>query len=1417
MTEWLEELFKEIIWEALVDFYTDIATWGESQIETKLKELQAEVGKEKPLSSSPLVRVSDYTTTSNPNVDHITFLIRGRVSLFKGVESVFMRVEVTISTDVDLLTGGPPIEIIEWITIIGDLKISKKNVFNANLGFGYDNGSWLGRGALKILPAGFGLDIFLGGLSDRGAMIGLSIDLPAPIPLGSTGLGLAGMGGNFAYNFVARLEKGGLPITDPTAEDYVRWARDDEPLNRWIAGPIDKTAVGVGINTDLVTLADNGYIVKLEPIGLAVLTPGPIFILGGVGKLLNTNSARVEGYLAVDIASASMALGLGVKIMIPKPKDGSSFGKNEKYLIGAHGTLDAFFSFKNPSLWYVNLGTEDKKLGAKIITDLFRAELYFMINNNRIAFGAGISVGGKWEWWIITLTARIGADVAALIGWNPVELEGMFRIWGELGLKVWKFGFMLRGSAEVVGHTPKPSKLDVTFKYKLDLPWPIPDIEGDKTFTWGDTDPLPPTISAPLLVGSAVVEGQNQTGPMELGLLHALTGRQWSLDPTSRDCWPDVEIVVPFSSRAADDTGKVVGAAVSGALQGGYLVEHTLKTLELLDITHDETGTPVSGLQAVWAAGPGGDTARLHVNGQDPFSWVVPHVDTVETTIETPGKTVEQGFGYGPREAFGHERRFGEMLVDPLGGRAQLVTYFQPALPTRVLRDDSFRLRFRTASDKPVQVEEITLFLVGARGEENVIQTSHGTFSMTTFIKPVYGTVFLIAVTIPLSSPQDEIEIKAGGKEPLHVYAVRYREKRQTTCNWQERIVLKPGTYKISLSGESQATDPAGELPSSTVTTWQVEDTFRVNYPETLRPYIHYTTIGDNRIFFDEKLPWNPTMYGFGFPIYQKYQAAVRFLVPYMGSIFSTIIMRLVYETGEILEQTMGPVANGSGETFLPGASQTWITNHCGTVQADQEIALTDPYPKAGPAGVFLLFNHPNGKQIKLDEWTCYVSQFDSFQHHLAWNQHCLTVLYRPSGRAEVPCCGGIPTTPFVIDRSRVAQIGNRIDPLIIERVQPRNYSIHWDHPLLEIAYPFDDDDDIFPTELTAPPASWRLPTGLSALLNGGLNASAGYRFARFAAQTGSRFNAGSGDMLDGINDTVAETTVEAVVDAQGRPWTLWLRTPEPLDWRRVTATLRIHHVKQTGDCPTAYEKRHPLDLQIEILPSPDASSAFLVGSLAGQRTRLPRGEYELKLTFDPKLADLTPLRPTAAVGSTPEQVTYKFIQPSGQPWPLPSTGIIIPANVLEWLVKWYKIDWSIIDLLNDPKIDPKVIEKMIISELPQPGPRPPVAAETLTSLDLVTGETLQAAPSTTADLAALTTQLAAQPETVSAQLDASLTAAAPTPADAEMDERIRSRAMSAPAQAGPEVAPDEEGSEVDEPPPDDVEPDAASDEGGQS
>ncbi len=1247
MQEWFERLLKELIWKAIADAINALAEWTEAQIEAKLAELTPASD---PLSKSPLIKVLETTDTT------ITFFIRGRIKLFAGAESAFMRIEVVVSKDVDLSFDGPPISILDWLTVVGELKLKKKKVFEAKVGLGYDEGVWFGRGALKILPAGFGLDIFLGGFNDRGAMIGLDADFPSPIPLGSTGLCLNGIGGDFAYNFIPRLESGGVPVANPTAVHYVGWARNND-IDRWQAGPIDETAVGVGIRADFATLPDNGRVMKLEPIGLAVLTPGPVFLLGGTGKLLNTSSAKIEGYLGVDIASKSLALGFGVRVKIPK--------SGSKTLMDAKGTLAAFFSFSDASLWYINLGTNKKPVKAKVLADLLRAEIFFMINNNRVTFGAGISIGGEWCWSIFCLIARLGVRVAALIGWNPVELAGAFELWGELGIKVWKFKFLLSGSAKAIGHTPEPTQLDFVVKFKLGMPWPIPDIEGSTTLSYSDADPVGPPLSSPLLVGESTVAGTTTAGPMQLGGIHALSGRQWLLGEGT--VWPDVEIVIPFNRRPIDETGTAIGNSHSPEMQGGYEVLHRITSIELRDLINDVV---VPNVKGVWVAGPGGDVANLHILGNDPFSWLTPHPTAPDTATISPPKFVEQRFGSGPELAFDSEYRFDELLVDPLE-KATLLNEFQPNLPTRVLRSEDFDLKFRTRQDDPIRVDRLRLYIIAPKHSQSELKVSPSENINISYVREVYGHLHLWAVQVSLLTPITEINIASAMDNPLLVYAVRYREAAYEVIGCPDKQILVPGQYRIRLEGNSTAEHGDGTLPASTPVCWNVVKDFNVDFPESLRPYILFTTLGDSRLFFEDAILWNPTMYGIGFPAYKQYHAMVRFRVPYIDHIFSTIKMRLSYENGTIINHVATPVANPDGTSSLLDISQDWLTEAGCTVQPDQEIQFPSPLPERGPAKLALLFDHPDGREIKLEEWSCYISQFNTFSEHLFWDSDCIQTYYNASGRTSIPCCPALATPEKYPDYT-VWNIGNRIDNFDYKSESEFDFK-KIEAPLLDVIYPVDDSSP-FPEELNSPPVNWILPTELAEQINE-LDSDTSARFGRFAKATGVRFNDGGLDKLSGINDTTATTTIEAIVDEDSRPYALWLRTPEPVDWRRVSLALRIRHVTQPDECPTGYAHRTPLDLEIKIIPSPDATSAFLIGEFKDVPIFLPRGEYQLTLTFDPDTSQLNPLQASSAVTTVPEIIILKFIQPRGSDWPLKRTGILIPAELLEQLTLQFNID----------------------------------------------------------------------------------------------------------------------------------------------
>ena len=88
--------------------------------------------------------------------------------------------------------------------------------------------------------------------------------------------------------------------------------------------------------------------------------------------------------------------------------------------------------------------------------------------------------------------------------------------------------------------------------------------------------------------------------------------------------------------------------------------------------------------------------------------------------------------------------------------------------------------------------------------------------------------------------------------------------------------------------------------------------------------------------------------------------------------------------------------------------------------------------------------------------------------------------------------------------------------------------------------------------------------------------------------------------------------------------------------------------------------------------------------------TQLPRGEYELSLSFDPFLETLPRLRPNSDVATVSEMVNIKFLQPFGLDWPLPSSYIKVPTRFIERLRKIYDIDQDILmKLYEEPEIAP--------------------------------------------------------------------------------------------------------------------------------
>jgi hypothetical protein len=330
-----------------------------------------------------------------------------------------------------------------------------------------------------------------------------------------------------------------------------------------------------------------------------------------------------------------------------------------------------------------------------------------------------------------------------------------------------------------------------------------------------------------------------------------------------------------------------------------------------------------------------------------------------------------------------------------------------------------------------------------------------------------------------------------------------------------------------------------------------------------------------------------------------------------MDQIFEKLICRLIYDSKKIVEQTLEPTPNNNGETYLDTKIKDWILEHNGVITSDQEIVMGGDFfeLESGPA-VLRLAANPSGRgEVILDEWSCLISNFNTFEDHLRWDESYITDFIDRNGRHKQspPSVSGRPGRPSGIPTSN-------------------SYKI--------------------------PPEAWVLSKRLQQSIRP-LGSDTSQHFIQFAMGTEVCFNSNQSDSLAGINDTVTQTNIEAVVNRNGRPFALWLRTPEPVDWRRVTGSARILHARKTDNLHYRYEQWHPLNIRkIGIIPSADGTSAFLIGMLRDKPIYLPMGLCLLKLRFETEIPGLPPLRPTFDEGNVVETVKYKFFQPFGETWP---------------------------------------------------------------------------------------------------------------------------------------------------------------------
>lgn len=283
--------------------------------------------------------------------------------------------------------------------------------------------------------------------------LGLEVELPAAIPLGSTGIGIFGFLGLFGMHY-KRSEPADADGQLPPA---LRWF--DEVVHGNVIDItgwepyLDHWSFGLGI---ILGTMEGGFVLNLKGMFMLEL-PGPRILIFVKANLLFPKPAEVKngnsqtvGILAVidlDFNIGRLTIGLIIQYDIES-------------ILSLRVPVDAQFNFDDASDWHVYIGSNKLPAEAKIL-GIVRGYAYLMFSGNgikdfpnpgqqilngfSIALGLGASIvfGDKSS----GLYLEVAGDFKAGIGFSPLAIYGMISLRGELHL--WIISISAWASLEV--------------------------------------------------------------------------------------------------------------------------------------------------------------------------------------------------------------------------------------------------------------------------------------------------------------------------------------------------------------------------------------------------------------------------------------------------------------------------------------------------------------------------------------------------------------------------------------------------------------------------------------------------------------------------------------------------------------------------------------------------------------------------------------------------------------------------------------------------------------------------------------------------------------------------------------------------------------------------------------------------------
>lgn len=377
-------------------------------------------------------------------------------------------------------------------------------------------------------------------------IVDIGLELPAPIPLGPTGLGIYGFRGLIGQHYMPSKRA----TTPPLSEDATWW--DYYKAKSKITGlegiAIDKFAsepgFSVGAGASIATTFDGGFTFSSKV--FVMLGLPDLFMLEGQAGILRQRIGLNDDVdppfsAMITIDNKSVMANLAVDYRLPEK--GSFAGD----ILTVQGKMELAFFFNNASGWYINLG-KDQPESARVrsrILSLFEGYSYMMLSAKGYKIGAGAKFDFKKKFGPVSVGLGAYIDLSGSISFKPIQFGARAQFGGYAYLKVFFVKFGLSVDVILGIDAPNPFRIYGSLGIKLNMPWPIKDIKFKLAVEWTFN-----TNSAPLHEPIEVLKLPNEAeGYMPAAAINILSEESFPINYLNRAV-PGTVVHIPAPGSA---------------------------------------------------------------------------------------------------------------------------------------------------------------------------------------------------------------------------------------------------------------------------------------------------------------------------------------------------------------------------------------------------------------------------------------------------------------------------------------------------------------------------------------------------------------------------------------------------------------------------------------------------------------------------------------------------------------------------------------------------------------------------------------------------------------------------------------------------------------------------------------------------